>query len=184
MINLSPVSTTPPITKNLSQRLIVCVVDTNDKSFSGIVDTADSLSPVSLTLLINIHSWLSPRIFEKSRNDPNGMLKGPGDTDSWKKKLKPKISCQTPFKFTECFSKFTERFSKFTECLSKFTERFSKSISSPTWWASKRQTRMGSTGHRMRELKSRTQVHASFMCLWSIPDKIALYVYVAPGLKV
>jgi hypothetical protein len=42
----------------------------------------NSLSPVSLTPLINIHSQLSWRIFEKSRNDPNGLLRGPGDTDS------------------------------------------------------------------------------------------------------
>jgi hypothetical protein len=65
---------------------------------AGDVDTAENLSPVSLTRLINIHSWLSRRIYEKSRNDPNGLLRGPGDTDSWKKKLRSKISCQTPFK--------------------------------------------------------------------------------------
>jgi hypothetical protein len=34
------------------------------------------LSPMSLTPLINIHSQLSPRIFEKNRNDPNGILRG------------------------------------------------------------------------------------------------------------
>jgi hypothetical protein len=39
------------------------------------------LSPVSLTPLINIQSRKSPRIFEKSRNDPNRILRGPGDTD-------------------------------------------------------------------------------------------------------
>ncbi len=49
-----------------------------------------------LTLQINIHSRLSPQIFEKIRNDPNGMLRGPGDTDLWKN-LKSKISYQTPF---------------------------------------------------------------------------------------
>jgi hypothetical protein len=37
---------------------------------------------LSLTPLINIHSRLSQRIFEKSRNDPNGILRGPGYTDS------------------------------------------------------------------------------------------------------
>ena len=47
-----------------------------------LVDTAEHLSPVSLTPLINIHSRLSLQIFEKSRNDPNGILRGPGDTDS------------------------------------------------------------------------------------------------------
>ncbi len=43
------------------------------------------LSPVSLTPLYNIHSRLSPRIFEKNRNDPNGILRGQGDTDLRKK---------------------------------------------------------------------------------------------------
>ncbi len=57
----------------------------------------NSLSPVSLSSLINIHSRLSPQIFEKSSNDPNGILRGSGDIDSWKK-LKSKISCQTSFK--------------------------------------------------------------------------------------
>jgi hypothetical protein len=33
------------------------------------------LSPVSLTMLLNIHSRISLRIFEKTRNGPNG---GPG----------------------------------------------------------------------------------------------------------
>ncbi len=35
--------------------------------------------------MINIHSRLSPRIFEKIWNDPNGILRGPGATDLWKK---------------------------------------------------------------------------------------------------
>ncbi len=76
----SPVSLTQP--KNLSPMSLT---------------PSNSLSPVLLTPLINIHSRLSWRIFEKSRNDPNVLLRGPGDTDSWKK-LRSKISCQTPFK--------------------------------------------------------------------------------------
>jgi hypothetical protein len=43
---------------------------------------------VWLTLLINIHS-------QKIRNGPNGILRGPGDTD-FLKNLMSKISCQTP----------------------------------------------------------------------------------------
>jgi hypothetical protein len=43
------------------------------------------LSPVSLTPLNNIHSRLSPRIFEKNQNDPNDILRGQGDTDLGKK---------------------------------------------------------------------------------------------------
>ncbi len=45
----------------------------------------NSLSLVSLTTAINIHSRISPRIFEKIQNGPNGILGGLGDTDSWKK---------------------------------------------------------------------------------------------------
>ncbi len=40
---------------------------------------------------------------------------------------------------------------------------------------------MESTGHRTRELKSRTQVYASFMHFASNPDKIALYVWLVFG---
>jgi hypothetical protein len=58
VINLSSVSTTPPIKENPWQRLIAGVNDTADKF-------VNSLSSVSLTSLINIHSRLSRRIFEK-----------------------------------------------------------------------------------------------------------------------
>ncbi len=33
----------------------------------------------------NIKLRISPRIFEKIRNNPNGILRGLGETDSWKK---------------------------------------------------------------------------------------------------
>jgi hypothetical protein len=33
----------------------------------------------------NLKLRISPRIFEKIRNDPNGILRGLGETDSWKK---------------------------------------------------------------------------------------------------
>ncbi len=38
------------------------------------------LPPVSLTPVVNLE-----QIFEKIRNDPNGTLRGLGETDSWKK---------------------------------------------------------------------------------------------------
>jgi hypothetical protein len=41
MINLSPVSTTLPITENLWQRLITGVVDSGDKFVSSVIDTAE-----------------------------------------------------------------------------------------------------------------------------------------------
>ncbi len=43
------------------------------------------LPPVSLTTVANLELWISPRIFEKNRNGPNGILRGLGETDSWKK---------------------------------------------------------------------------------------------------
>ncbi len=42
------------------------------------------LPPVSLTPVANLELRISPRIFEKIRNDPNGILRGLGETDSWK----------------------------------------------------------------------------------------------------
>jgi hypothetical protein len=46
---------------------------------SDVIDTDEQLIiPVSMTTVINIHS----RIFEKIRNGPKGILRGPGDTDS------------------------------------------------------------------------------------------------------
>jgi hypothetical protein len=43
------------------------------------------LPPVSLTPVENLKLRISPRIFEKIWNDPNGILSGLGETDSWKK---------------------------------------------------------------------------------------------------
>ncbi len=43
------------------------------------------LPPVSLTPVANLKLLISPRLFEKIRNDPNGILRGLGETDSRKK---------------------------------------------------------------------------------------------------
>ncbi len=43
------------------------------------------LPPVSLTLVANLELRISPWIFEKIRNDPNGILRGLAETDPWKK---------------------------------------------------------------------------------------------------
>ncbi len=72
-INLSPVSLTP----------------------------VNSLSPVSLTLVINIHSRMSPRIFKKNQNGPMEYL-GARGAMIHEKNLKSKISCQTPFNNCPC----------------------------------------------------------------------------------
>ncbi len=44
-----------------------------------------NLPPVSLTPVVNFELGISPRIFEKVRNGPNGILWGWGETDWWKK---------------------------------------------------------------------------------------------------
>jgi hypothetical protein len=43
------------------------------------------LPPVSATPVANFELRISPRIFEKIRNGPNGILMGLGETDSGKK---------------------------------------------------------------------------------------------------
>jgi hypothetical protein len=43
------------------------------------------LPPVSTTPVANLELGISPQIFEKIRNDPNGILRGLGETDLWKK---------------------------------------------------------------------------------------------------
>jgi hypothetical protein len=35
--------------------------------------------------VVNLELRISPRIFEKNRDGPNGILRGLGETDSWKK---------------------------------------------------------------------------------------------------
>jgi hypothetical protein len=40
------------------------------------------LPPVSATPVVNLELRISPRIFEKIRNGPNGILWGCGETDS------------------------------------------------------------------------------------------------------
>jgi hypothetical protein len=41
-----------------------------------------NLPPVSLTPVVNLELRISPRIFEKNRNGPSGILRGLGETDS------------------------------------------------------------------------------------------------------
>ncbi len=54
---------------------------------------------VSMTPVVHIELRISPPIFEKIRNGPNSILRGLGETDSWKNH-KSKISWDRPFKPT------------------------------------------------------------------------------------
>jgi hypothetical protein len=69
------------------------VVNTGGKFSAGVVDIGDNLPPVSLSLVANLPPvsltpvvhldlQISPRIFEKNRNGPNGILWDWGETDS------------------------------------------------------------------------------------------------------
>ncbi len=69
------------------------VVVTGGKFAAGVVDTGGNLPPVLFTPVANlppvslihvVHLYLriSPRIFEKIRNGPNGILWRWGETDS------------------------------------------------------------------------------------------------------
>ncbi len=61
-----------------------------------------SLTPAKNVSAVSVSTTLTRdylRDFRKKSNDPNGILRGQGDTNSWKK-LKSKILCQTPFKRT------------------------------------------------------------------------------------
>jgi hypothetical protein len=55
------------------------------------------LSQVSLTSVANLELWISPRIFEKIRNDPNGILRAWGKLIH-EKNQKSKISWHCPCK--------------------------------------------------------------------------------------
>ncbi len=43
------------------------------------------LPPVSMTPVVHLDLRISPRNFEKIRNDPNVIIRGLGEGDSWKK---------------------------------------------------------------------------------------------------
>ncbi len=66
--------------------------------FAGVVDTAEQFIAVFIDTgnKLFIHLQISPQIFDKIKNGPNGILGGLGDTVH-EKNLKLKISCQTPF---------------------------------------------------------------------------------------
>jgi hypothetical protein len=83
--SFSALSLTPTKNFRLFGYFPVTRRDAGDKFFAGVIAPLNSLLPVSLTPAINIHSRISPRIFEKIQNGPNGILGGLGDTDSRKK---------------------------------------------------------------------------------------------------
>ena len=72
---------------NLKAKMYICVNSTiqkcpnkNIKIF--LIEDFSHLPPVSTTPVVNLEPRISPRIFEKIRNGPNGILRGLGETDS------------------------------------------------------------------------------------------------------
>jgi hypothetical protein len=57
------------------------VVDTGGKFATGVVDTGGNFAN-GVTPVVNLELRISPRIFLKIRNGPNGILRGLGETDS------------------------------------------------------------------------------------------------------
>ncbi len=83
-----------------------------NKAVAGDNDTSDNVSPVTTILVLAPWSVIDTceqfiagcvdtgdkhKVFVKIWNGPNSLLRGQGETDSWKN-LEWKISCQTPFK--------------------------------------------------------------------------------------
>ncbi len=58
----------------MADKFVSGAVDTAEQSIAGVIDSADKHSFVIISAN-----------FRKSWNDPKGILRGPGDTDSWKK---------------------------------------------------------------------------------------------------
>ncbi len=86
--NLPPVSTTQA---ELVAKSAAGVIDTGGKFAAGVADTGGNfatgvivanLPPVSLTLVVHLDWRISPRIFEKFRNDSYVIFWGLGEGDS------------------------------------------------------------------------------------------------------
>ncbi len=58
------------------------VVETGGRFAADVVDTGGNLPLVSLIPVVHLDLRISPRIFEKIRNGPNGILWGWEETDS------------------------------------------------------------------------------------------------------
>ena len=70
---------------NLKAKNYIYVFSTTQIMKISMIDDFFHLPPVSLTLVANLELRISPRIFEKIRNGPNGIIRGLGETGSRKK---------------------------------------------------------------------------------------------------
>ena len=77
--NLPPVSTTQG---ELVAKFAAGVVDTGGNLPPVSLTPLANLPPVSLTPMVHLDLRISPRIFEKIRNDPTVIIRGLGEGDS------------------------------------------------------------------------------------------------------
>jgi len=84
---------------NLKAKMFICVNSTFQRCPNKIIkrflmQDFSHLPPVSTTPVVNLELRISPRIFEKFRSGPNGILWGWGETD-WCKKTRSEKSRDT-----------------------------------------------------------------------------------------
>jgi hypothetical protein len=98
-VSLTPVANLPPVSTTLGKlvaKFAAGVADTGGKFVPvSLIPAAilplvsltpvANLPPVSLIPVVHLYLQISPRIFEKIRNGPNGILWGWGETNSRKK---------------------------------------------------------------------------------------------------
>jgi hypothetical protein len=72
--SLTPVANLPPASTTQGELVA--------KFAAGVVDTGGNSPPVSLTPVVHLDLRISPRIFEKIRNDPIVIIRGLGKGDS------------------------------------------------------------------------------------------------------
>jgi hypothetical protein len=73
-VSLIPAANLPPVSTTLGKLVA--------KFAAGLADTGGNFAAVSLIPVVHLYLRISPRNFEKIRNDPNGILWGWGETDS------------------------------------------------------------------------------------------------------
>jgi hypothetical protein len=76
---------------NLKAKILIYVYSTTQRCPNKIIKIFLLEGFFHLPPVANLELRISPRIFEKIRNDPNGIIRGLGETDS-RKNQKQKIS--------------------------------------------------------------------------------------------
>ncbi len=84
-MSLTPVANLPPVSTTLVKLVAnfppVSLIPVENLPPVSLIPAA-ILPPVSLIPVVHLELRISPRIFEKNQNGPNGILRGLGETDS------------------------------------------------------------------------------------------------------